>query len=282
MKKFVIPTLIALSLTACNESMTFSQNDKTGTTVATVNGVKIVSEDVETNLSALPANLILGREAEIKASIIDRLVEQELVLQDADKSKVENNAEFQKIKADVMRNLAYNFMVTKAVEKAVSEEALLAEYEANKASYAYPTVKARHILVSSEDEAKSIIKDLEAGKDFAAIAKVKSADSSAEEGGDLGWFKPNDMVASFSEAAFNLEAGSFSKTPVQTQFGWHVILVEERNDNNVATFEMVKQPLQQNMTNTALRDYINGLKEKAKIEVVSEVPAAETATEASN
>ncbi|MAI08818.1 MAG: peptidylprolyl isomerase [Magnetococcales bacterium] len=281
MKKFVIPALVALSLTACNNDMSLSQKHKSGTVLATVNGAPIIEEDVTTALSTIPANLLQGREAQIKANLVDQLVERELVMQDADKKNILSDSEFKKIHEDVLRNLAYNFMIQKASQDAVTEEALKAEYEKNKANYVYKSVKARHILVKTADEAKAIIKELDGGKDFAKLAEEKSTGPSAKNGGDLGWFKANDMVPEFSQAAFALEDGAYSKEPVQTQFGWHVILREESKDNT-ATFEMVKAPLQQNMQNAAAQQYLTDLKKAAKIDVVkTEAPkSAETTTPA--
>lgn len=280
MKKFVIPALVAISLTACNSDMTLSQKHKSGTVLATVNGAPIIEEDVTAALATLPANLIQGRESEIKANVVDQLVERELVMQDADKKNILNDSEFKKIHEDVLRNLVYNYMVQQASQEAVTEEKLKAEYEKNKENYVYKTIKARHILLKTEDAAKAVIKQLDTGADFAKLAEEKSTGPSAKTGGDLGWFKANDMVPEFSQAAFALEDGAYSKEPVKTQFGWHVILREESKDNT-ATLEMVKAPLQQNMQKAAAIQYITDLKKSAKIDVVkTEAPKADETTPA--
>lgn len=273
MKNLVIPALVALSLTACNSDTTFSQKNKSGTVLATVNGSAIIEEDVTAALTNLPANLLQGREAQVKANVVDQLVERELVLQDADKQKVYNNEEFQKLYKDLTRNLAYNFMVAKAAEKAVTEEALLAEYEKNKANYVYKSIKASHILLPTEKEATAIVTQLEKGSNFAELAKEKSTGPSGVNGGELGWFKANDMVPAFSQAAFALADGDFTKQPVKTQFGWHVILREESKDD-MATFEMVRQPLQQNMQNIAVQTYVTELKKAAKIDIIKKAEKA--------
>ncbi len=280
MKKFVIPALVALSLTACNNDMTLSQKHKSGTVLATVNGSPIIEEDVNAALATIPANLVQGREAAIKGSIVDQLITRELVLQDADNKNILSNPEFKKLHEDMVRNMAYEFTLQNAAKEATTEEALKAAYEKNKEQYNFQSVKARHILVKTEDEAKAIITELENGADFAKLAQEKSTGPSGQNGGDLGWFKANDMVPEFSKAAFSLEDGSFSKEPVQTQFGWHVILRED-SKTETATFEMVKQPLSQQIQQQAAQEYVNKLKEAAKIDLVkTEAPKAEKTAEA--
>lgn len=275
MKKLIIPSLVALTLTACNSDMTLSQKHKSGTVLATVNGSSIIEEDVTAALSTIPANLLQGRDAQVKASLVDQLVERELVMQDADKKNILSNPDFKKLHEDMTRNLAYNFMTAKAAEESVTEEALKAEYEKNKESYVYQTIKARHILLETAEEAQAVIKDLDSGKDFAELAKEKSTGPTGPNGGDLGWFKANDMVPAFSQAAFALADAAYSKEPVQTQFGFHVIL-REQSQSNVATLDMVRQPLTQNMQNIAIQNYLTELKKSAKIDVVKK---AATATE---
>ncbi|MEC8467489.1 MAG: peptidylprolyl isomerase [Pseudomonadota bacterium] len=280
MKKFVIPALVALSLTACNNDMTLSQKHKSGTVLATVNGSPIIEEDVNAALATIPANLVQGREAAIKGSIVDQLITRELVLQDADNKNILSNPEFKKLHEDMVRNMAYEFTLQNAAKEATTEEALKAAYEKNKEQYNFQSVKARHILVKTEDEAKAIITELENGADFAKLAQKKSTGPSGQNGGDLGWFKANDMVPEFSKAAFSLADGSFSKEPVQTQFGWHVILRED-SKTETATFEMVKQPLSQQIQQQAAQEYVNKLKEAAKIDLVkAEAPKAEKTAEA--
>ncbi|MFT7144080.1 MAG: peptidyl-prolyl cis-trans isomerase C [Alphaproteobacteria bacterium] len=268
MKKFVIPALLALSLTACNEGSSFSNSAKVGTAIATVNGVNITKEEVERNFATIPANLIVGKEEAIRKSIVDQLIKQELVFQSADKSNLMSDKEFKDLFDNMRRNFAYNYTVNKAVKDAVTEDAIKAEYEKNKETYKYATIKARHILQKTEAEAKNIIQSLNAGEDFVKLATAKSTGPSAKTGGDLGWFKANDMVPSFAKVAFAMEKGTYTKEPVKTQFGWHVILVEDKKADNIAAYEMVKQPLQQNLTNQAMQAYLEGLKEGAKIKMI--------------
>lgn len=127
----------------------------------------------------------------------------------------------------------------------VTEEEMKQYYEENKDDYKEPeTVRARHILVKTEEEAKKIIEALDAGEDFAELAKAHGLDGTKDRGGDLGYFSYEEMVPEFSAAAFALEVGQYTKEPVQTQFGYHVIKLEERNEEKQYTLEEVKDSVQ--------------------------------------
>ena len=128
-------------------------------------------------------------------------------------------------------------------------------------------IKAAHILVASEDDAKDIIKQLDSGKDFAALAKEKSTDSNKDDGGDLGWFGKGRMVPEFEEAAFGLEKGAYTKTPVKTQFGFHVIKLEDKRIAPPPAFEQVEPQVRQ----LVMRDKYVALIEKAKADQKIEI-----------
>ena len=127
--------------------------------------------------------------------------------------------------------------------------------------------KARHILVESEDDAKAVIVELDGGADFAELAKEKSTGPSGPNGGDLGWFSSKQMVAPFAEATAAMDKGSYSKEPVQTQFGWHVILLEDTRKPEPPTLDSVRTKLETQLKQQALRGYVAGLVQGAKIEV---------------
>lgn len=120
--------------------------------------------------------------------------------------------------------------------------------------------KARHILVETQGEAADIITQLEGGADFAELAKEKSTGPSGPSGGDLGWFPPERMVGEFSQAVQALEDGAYSPTPVQTQFGWHVILREDSRESTPPPFESVRDALKQNVEGQKLQDYLASLR----------------------
>jgi peptidyl-prolyl cis-trans isomerase C len=138
-------------------------------------------------------------------------------------------------------------------------------------------VHARHILVATEDEAKAVLADLKKGADFATLAKEKSKDPSGKtNGGDLGYFTKEQMVPEFAETAFKLPKGQLSE-PVKTQFGWHIIKVEDKRTKPVPTYEQVKPQLEQYVMRNAQAEILTKLRADAKIEKVpapSDTPAA--------
>jgi peptidyl-prolyl cis-trans isomerase C len=128
-------------------------------------------------------------------------------------------------------------------------------------------VHARHILVSTEDEAKSVIADLKKGATFDKLAKEKSTDkASGAEGGDLGWFKKTDMVKEFAEAAFALKKGDLSEAPIKTQFGYHVILLEDRRQAPPPSFEELSEQIREELAREAVTGMLDQLRAGAKIE----------------
>ncbi|HTP37540.1 MAG TPA: peptidylprolyl isomerase, partial [Methyloceanibacter sp.] len=127
-------------------------------------------------------------------------------------------------------------------------------------------IHARHILVATEDEAKKVVERLKNGEDFATVAKEVSKDAGAE-GGDLGFFTRGQMLKPFEDAAFALDVGQIS-APVQTQFGWHIIKVEEKRDQPLPTFDQVKEAIMGQLVQAKAQEVVSGLRDAAKIEVV--------------
>ncbi|MGD2112724.1 MAG: peptidylprolyl isomerase, partial [Gammaproteobacteria bacterium] len=130
--------------------------------------------------------------------------------------------------------------------------------------------KARHILVETEDEAKDIITRLDDGVDFSELAKEKSTGPSGPSGGELGWFGAGQMVKPFADAAAAMEKGTYSKTPVQTEFGWHVIMLDDMRDSTPPPFDDVKERLKVLLTNQNLQQHISELRESASIDLKTE------------
>jgi peptidyl-prolyl cis-trans isomerase C len=150
----------------------------------------------------------------------------------------------------------------------ISESETKAAYEEYKKAYGDKEYSARHILVKTESEAKDIIAQLGKGGDFAKIAKEKSLDpGSKEKGGDLGWFSPASMVKPFSDVAINLQKGSISTNPVQTQFGWHVIKLIDTRTAQPLPFDKVKDGIQKNLQQRNLEKMMAELRTKAKIDI---------------
>jgi len=147
----------------------------------------------------------------------------------------------------------------------VTDADIQAEYDSQVAK-APGEYNARHILVDDKALAEAIIKKLEAGGDFAALAKEYSKDGSAKSGGDLGWFSAQSMVQPFSEAVAKLEKGKFTTAPVQTQFGWHVIKLEDTRAASLPPLEQVKDRVQQLVQRTKITDYLKTLRAESKID----------------
>ena len=158
----------------------------------------------------------------------------------------------------------------------VSDEALKAEYDKFKTTAGGTEFKARHILVASEEEAKDIIAKIKKDvKAFDGLAKAKSQDPGSKgKGGDLGWFNPRSMVPEFGEAVAKLEKGKFTETPVKSQFGYHVIILDDSRPLAVPALDDVKAPLTQQLQQQNLKKTFDDLKAKAKIEITAVVPAA--------
>lgn len=152
------------------------------------------------------------------------------------------------------------------VKARVTDAAVKERYDELAKTGAFREVSARHILVASEEEAKAIIAELQAGADFATLAKEKSTDKgSAAQGGDLGWFMKRMMVKPFADAAFAMEKGAVSAAPVKTQFGWHVIKLEDKRERG---FDDVKDEIRQALIEEARNAIAQDLRQEAKVEVI--------------
>jgi peptidyl-prolyl cis-trans isomerase C len=274
MKKFAIPAFAAVAIAGVVGVAITMEKD-----VVTVNGVGVSKETVDLHMATIPANLLEGKEAIIRQSVVERLIEQELVMQDSVKEKIENNAEFQKGMNALTRNYTYTFMINQAVGSRVTEENVAEVYAKNKENLRQETVKARHILVKDEATALALITKLQNGADFSKTAETESTGPSAKTGGDLGYFRKGDMVPAFADAAFSMQPGDMSKEPVKTQFGYHIIKIEDRKMAAAPTLDSLRAGLKQQLTQAGVRDYLAGLRETAKIDYANKPVAAKTASE---
>lgn len=263
-----------LSLTACN-SKDATKPAAAGETAATVNGVVISKSRVD-----LIAKQGDGRghpdSPESRKAIIEQLAMQMLVAEEATKKGLDKSPEVAE-QMDVLRQsvLANAYVQDYIKNNPVSDDALKAEYDKIKAGITGNEYKARHILVATEAEAKDIIAKLK--KDPAAferIAMEKSMDTGSKlRGGDLGWFDLSRMVPEFGAAVAKLDKGNITEQPVKTQFGYHVILLEDSKLIEAPPFDEVKSKLAQNMQEKNLKKWLDDLKAKARIEIVG-APAA--------
>ena len=236
--------------------------------VATVNGQPIRLSELEVAQQALPQQYRTMPLQAVFPALLDRIVDSKLVVQEGKKSKVTEDPAFKKRMAFVEDQVLQDFWIQREVARKVTPEKLQQRYEERlKSMPAEEEVHARHILVSTEDEAKAIIAELKKGAAFDKLAKEKSTDkASGAEGGDLGWFKKSDMVKEFADAAFALNKGDLTETPVKTQFGYHVIKVEDRRKAPPPAFEELADQLREEMAREAVTAQLDQLRSGAKIE----------------
>ncbi len=253
--------------------------------VAVVNG-KLISKAAFDQYAQQLRGKAKVDSAEASKSLVDQLVMEELLVQEAGKQKLADDPQFKQQMEMVQRNLLASTVVRQMLSaNAPSEEAIKKEYDTAVAAMKGKEYKASHILVDSEDKAKAVIAELKKGGNFAELAKTKSSDSSAANGGDLGWFAPSMMVPPFAEAVAKMEKGKTSEQPVQTPFGWHVILLEDIRDATPPSMDELKPQIAQMLQSRMVNDYLEKLKSGAKIEVkeiqVGEAkPAPEAAAKA--
>jgi len=259
---------LSVATVGCNEKGTETTKSKEvqGKVLATVNGEAITQTDLDEYRSAHP-----NPSAQNDKALLDDLVTQKVVYLEALKQKLDQDPKVAKELEQLRTRVLLSAVVRKTMEDTkVTDEELHAEYDKLKDRMSPPEYKARHILVKDEDQAKKIIAELDKGADFAVLAKKYSSDSSAKNGGDLGWFNPRQMVPQFSMAVAKLQKGEYTKEPVKSQFGWHVIKLEDMRQSEPPAFDTMKDRLEQMLKQSKVRDYITSLKEKAKITIEGE------------
>jgi peptidyl-prolyl cis-trans isomerase C len=242
--------------------------DAANPVIATVDGVDITRADldlaeanIDPQLSQLPAE-------QKRLAALSSLIDAKLIAGKAKSEKLDESPEFKERVAFILDRELHNAYFKKHVVDAVKDEDVKARYEAEiKSMPKQEEVRARHILVKTEDEAKAVIKALGEGKDFAELAKEKSTDPNKSDGGDLGYFRKGQMVPEFETAAFAMQKGEVSKTPVKTQFGWHVIKLEDKRIAPPPPLEQVKDQIRQIIMRDKYLELIKTSKDAAKIEV---------------
>ncbi|WP_374444965.1 peptidylprolyl isomerase [Stella sp.] len=237
--------------------------------VARVNGKPILRSDVLAAHRQLPAQVQQMPLEMIFPLIVDQVVSSRLLSEAGRGQNLQNDPEVKNQMARVEDRVIERVYLGRVVEKAVTEEKLRARYaEFVKKQPAGEEVKASHILLEREDDAKRVIADLDKGGDFARIAREKSIDPSGRDnGGDLGFFQKEQMVPEFSAAAFAMKKGETSKAPVKSQFGWHVIRVTDRRQMAAPTFEAAREELSDEIAREVVDAHVKSLRESAKVEV---------------
>lgn len=235
--------------------------------VARVNGVDIKQSDLDFASSEVGARLGNYTPQDRKKVLLQYVIENELMAGAGKTDNLDKADSFAgRVKYHQRRALRDAYFDVK-IHAAVSDADAKKIYD-EKIGQVKPDkeIHARHILVASQDEAKAIAERLKKGEDFAALAKEKSKDANAE-GGDLGWFGRGQMLKPFEDAAFALDVGQISE-PVQTQFGWHIIKVEEKRDQKLPDFDQVKEAIISQLVQAKAQEVVTTLRDSAKIEVV--------------
>ena len=261
----------ALALPVVLSSLAPAQ--EAGEVVARVNGtdikvgdLAIVEEEIGGQMPPVPGD---GKRDYLVSYLADMI----LVAKAAEDKKLAEGDEFKRRLAYARNKLLMESLLQSEAKAAVSDAAMQQVYnEATKQMSGEQEVRARHILVASEDEAKAVAAELKKGGDFAELAKQKSKDGSAAQGGDLDYFTKDQMVPEFAEAAFKMEKGQTSE-PIKTQFGWHLIKVEDKRDRQMPPFEKVKDQIETYLVRKSQAEMITKLREGAKIERLDAKPA---------
>jgi peptidyl-prolyl cis-trans isomerase C len=262
-------SVCAAALTLALAPAAFAQKAADDPVAAVVNGEKIYRSEVTMVLDALPEQYKQVPVAAIYPQIVQRLVDRKLLAQAAKKAGYLDKPDVKRRIALQQEQVLQEAYLYAKVDESLTDARLKAAYDKKVAGATKEEeVRARHILLKTEGEAKAVIAELEKGADFAKLASEKSVGPTKSNGGDLGYFKRDQMVAPFAEAAFKLKKGEYTHTPVQTQFGWHVILVEDRRAAKVPSFEESKDELKDEEARAVIGDIMAKVREGAEITVL--------------
>jgi peptidyl-prolyl cis-trans isomerase C len=254
------PARLLLALTAMVAAPVFAQN------VAVVNGKPIPASKVDQVVKAVVAQGKATDSPQLREAIKHDLIGREVLLQAADKQGIGAKPDVKAAIDNARQSIIINAMLADYIKKnPVTDAQIKAEYDRYKAQVGDKEYHARHILVGTEEEAKAIIAKLKAGAKFEDLAK-QSKDGTANNGGDLDWASPAAYVPEFAKAMTSLQKGAITETPVKTQFGWHVIKLEDVRPAKIPPLEEVKQQVAESLQQRKLAAYREELMKKAKIQ----------------
>ena len=271
MKKMILSSALAFALF---QGVSFAE------TFAKVNGDEITEKDIAALMRAMPGVSFAQLPQDAKSQVINQAIERKLLIEQAKKDGVEKTKDFKNALESVKDDLALEVWMRQEMEKVrVSDYEIEKFYNDNKTKIVQPEVaKVRHSLVKSETEAKNSMSDVKrAGKNslakFEELAKSKSKDGSAQNGGDVGWIARGQVVPEFADAAFKLNKGQYTQTPVKTQFGYHVIYVEDKKPTTTLALKDVKGQIEQNLRLMKFQENVKKegqeLRKKAKVEITA-------------
>jgi peptidyl-prolyl cis-trans isomerase C len=260
MKKFALAAVVAASISALLPAAALAQN------VATVNGKPVPKARVETLIQQVTKSGQQQRSPELEAQVKDEVVRREIFIQEAEKRGVPQTADY-KTQMDLARQmlLIRGLMEDFKTKNPVGDAEAQAEYDKFKTANTGNEYRARHILVEKEEDAKALIEQIKGGANFEELAKKNSKDTgSATNGGDLDFANPNNFVPEFSKAMTALQKGEMTQEPVKSQFGYHIIKLEDTRPATFPAFDDVKAQIKQRIEQQKMAEFQQSLVEKAK------------------
>lgn len=264
LKRHILFSVLTLALTLGVAEVRAVETDPV---VATVNGTPVRLTDVEEARNLLPSKLQGAPLRDVYPVLLESLINSRLAADKSKKLGYDETPEYQHRMARISDQILERILLARHIEQRLTDELILERYQ-NVVELAKTQfeVRARHILVEKEEQAKVLIGALEDGAVFAELAAEHSIGPSKSRGGELGWFGPGQMVKEFEHAAMALPAGEFTRTPVKTKFGWHLILVEERRPFPVPSYQDAREVLANELSAELGQSFMEQLRGEAKIE----------------
>jgi peptidyl-prolyl cis-trans isomerase C len=260
MKKFALAAIVAATVSALLPAAAMAQN------VTTVNGKPVPKARVESLIQQIVKSGQQQRSPELEAQVKDEIVRREIFIQEAEKRGLPQTADY-KLQMDMARQMVLirGLMEDFKAKNPVTDAEAQSEYDKFKAANTGEEYRARHILVEKEEDAKALIAQLKGGANFEELAKKNSKDTgSAANGGDLDFANPNNFVPEFSKAMVELKKGEMTQEPVKSQFGYHVIKLEDTRPATFPAFDDVKAQIKQRIEQQKAADFQQSLIDKAK------------------
>lgn len=262
---------VAVSMLAVTLGSASLSAAEPGDVVARVGDADITEADIAFAAQDLGQQLQQFPPDQWRALLLDVVVDMELIAQAARKDGLDQDPDFKKQLEFLELQALRNAYISQKIDGAITDEVLNSAYEEEFKDYEGPEeVNARHILVNEKAEAEDLIKQLDDGADFVELAKENSTGPSGPSGGDLGYFGKGQMVKPFEDAVFELEPGAYTKEPVQTQFGWHVIKMEDKRRQEKPAFEAVAGELRQRLIREQYEARMAELKAATEVEILDD------------
>ena len=237
--------------------------------VATVNGHKITEQQLDRYFKYRQATTKQDLSHD-KEGVLQELVNRELLMDEVKKKKLDKNKDLNYLIDQQKNDLYIQALLRESdVAKPIADDEIKKVYDEKVKNHKVKEYKISHILMKSEQEAKDVIAELDSGAKFSDVAKKKSTGPSAKEGGELGWLNSGQLnkMPSFAQAVSELKKGTYSKKPVETQYGWHVVKLEDEREVAPPTLEQLHDQIVAALRQQKLQEFIKGLREKAKIDI---------------